>query len=209
MKLYRLLPAFIMMFVACSSYSVKNEVNDMQILKGAKKMGIVVRSSLRSRISRDDMMTELSRTLNGYKHSIVLEFLPNVSTNMTDFATDDERFYQSAGDSDFLKYKSIGVVKSYMRSNNDEIRRIMDKDGFDGMIIYEEYAIISVEMQMMRMNTVLAITDKEGNIAYLDHQDNTYDSTETDILALKKEMTDRLSQRFINKIKDLDYIKNL
>jgi hypothetical protein len=209
MKLYRIIPALVMMFVACSSYSVKNEVNDVSMIKGAKKIGIVVRSSLRSRISRDEIMTEISRTLNGFKHSIVLEFVPNVSTGMTDFSTDEERFYQSAGDSDFLKYKSIGVVKSYVRSNNDEIHKIIEKGEFDGIIIYEEYAIISVEMQMMRMNTVIAITDKEGNIAYLDHQDDVYDSDETDILALKKEMTDRLSQRFINKLRDLDYVKSL
>jgi len=209
MKLYRLIPVFIMIFTACSSYSVKNEVNDVSMIKGAKKIGIVVRSSLRSRISRDEMMTELSRTLNGYKHSMVLEFIPDVSTHMTDFATDEERFYQSANDSDFLKYKSIGVVKSYIRLNSDEISKFMEKGGYDAMILFEEYAIISVEMQMMRMNTVIAITDKEGNIAYLDHQDNVYDSSETDILTLKKEMTDRLSQRFINKLKDLDYIKSL
>jgi hypothetical protein len=179
------------------------------MMKDSKKFGVVVRSALKSRVTREDMIGNLSRTLSAYNHVKELVFIPDLSQQMVDFSTDDDRFYQMSGDSDFLKYKSIGVIKNYLRANSDEIRKFSEKNGLDGVILFEEYAIISQEMQVMRMNSVIVIADKDGNIAYLDHQDDVYDTADIDMGSMKKSISDKLTDRFIRKMIDMKFVKTL
>jgi hypothetical protein len=209
MKFFRLIPLFFLVLSSCSSFSVRKEIDEPNMMKDSKKFGVVVRSALKSRVTREDMIGNLSRTLSAYNHVKELVFIPDLSQQMVDFSTDDDRFYQMSGDSDFLKYKSIGVVKNYLRANADEIRKFTEKNGLDGVILFEEYAIISQEMQVMRMNSVIVIADKDGNIAYLDHQDDVYETADIDMSSMKKSMSDKLTDRFIRKMIDMKFVKTL
>jgi hypothetical protein len=209
MKLYRFIPLFFILLSSCSSLTVRNDIDDLTFVKDSKKFGIIIRSALKSRVTREDVLGNLSKTISVHNHIKELVFIPDLSQPMVDFTTDDERFYQTSGDSDFLKYKAIGVIKNYLRANADEIKKVSDKHGLDGIIVFEEYAVISQEMQMMRMNSVIMIADKEGNIAYLDHQDNVSDTIETDISAMKTIIANNLTDRFIRKMLDIKFVKTL
>jgi hypothetical protein len=209
MKATHILPVILVFGLACSTYSIKKDVNEVSSFKNAKKVGVIVRCPQNSRVSRDGILSNLSRSLNGFHQLTSIEIIPDLSTQMIDYSNDEERIYQSTGDSDYLKYKSIGFLKTYLRSNSDEIKKAFEKNSLDGIIIYETYTIISIEMQMMKFNSVIALVGKDSSIIYLDHQDNVFESKESDLAALQREMLNHISKRFLDKMKDFDYIKEL
>jgi len=209
MKIIHILPILLILGLSCASYSVKKDVNEVSSLKNAKKLGVIIRCPLNSRVKRDDILSNISRSLNGFHQITSVEIIPDLPPQIIEYSNDEERIYQSVGDSDYLKNKSIGFLKSYLRTNSDEIKKAFEKDSLDGIVIYETYTVISVEMQMTRFNSVVAIVDKESNIVYLDHQDNVFNSDESDLVSLKREILNHIAKRFIYKMKDFGYIKDL
>jgi hypothetical protein len=195
-------------FGSCATYSVKSELDERASLKEAKKLGVIVRVPHKNRISRDDILSSLSRSLNGYEQTVKIEIIPDLSPGCIEFTDDEERFYQVSSDQEFLKYKSIGILRTYLRDNGDEIRKAIEKNSLDGIVIYEMYGIISIEMQMMHFDSVVIVVDKNLNQGYLDHQNNSYNSIENDYNALRSEILTHMATRFVEAMKFLGYVKD-
>ncbi len=193
----------------CSSYSIKKEVDSRASIKDAKKIGIIIRVPQKSRISRDDILTSLSHLLSSYEHVTRLDIIPDLSAQITEFSDDENRFYQPSNDSEFFKYKSMGIVRSYLRSNADELKKAMDANALDGIVIYEVYGIVSSEMLMYHFDSVITIADKNSEIVYLDHQENKYNTNENDFNAQRSQILNHISMRFTDTMKDLGFLKDI
>ena len=195
--------------VSCATYPVKKEVNEGAKLKGAGKVGVIVRISQKGRVARDEIVTSISKTLPGYRHKRAVDLCVDLPSAVTEFMNDSDSFYQSTSADGFLRYKSIGVVKSFVRAHEAELKDEMTKNSLDLLIMYEVYTVTSVEMQMMKFSSVLAIVDKNLDLVYLDHQASTRETDSTDIVSLKSEIVTHLTGRFVEKVKDFGWIAEL
>ena len=209
MKTICMIALLSLLVVSCSTYTVKKEVDDHSTLKDAKRLGVVLRVPQKSRLSREEILTSLSRMLNGYQHLTEVVIIPDLTPQMVEFADNEDRFFQPSSDSDFLKYKSMGILRTYLRTNSDEIKKAIEKNSLDGIVIYEVYGVVSVEMQLLRFDSVVAMVDKDLNLIYLDHQDNTFNSQQYDFNSLRSEMLNHISMRFMEQMKTLGYVKDL
>ena len=199
----------LLLISGCSSYSVKTEIDSRASIKDAKKIGIIIRVPQKSRISRDDILTSLSHLLSSYEHVVKLDIIPDLSAQLTEFSDDENRFYQPSTDSEYFKYKSMGIVRSYLRNNADELKKAMDANSLDGIVIYEVYGIVSSEMMMYHFDSVITISDKNSEIAYLDHQENKYNTDENNFNAQRSQILNHISMRFTDTMKDLGFIKDI
>lgn len=198
----------LLFFGGCSTYTVKNDLDETSLIKGAAKAGVLLRVPEKSRIIRTDMMQSIGNSLNGYQHITQVNMLPDLAPELISLNDNEDRFYQQASD-EYLRYKSIGIIQVYLRKNADTIKSIMERESLDCLVIYEVYSVVSVEMQMIRFDSVVAVVDKNLKIAYLDHQDDTSNSTESDFSAMRTETLNYISSRFIEVLMDLGFLKNL
>ena len=194
--------------VSCSTYHVKDEISESAKLKGAGKAGVIVRVSQKGRVARDEIVTAISKTLPAYRHKRPVELVVDLPSGLTEFMNDSDSFYQSSSD-EFLRYKSIGVAKSFIRAHEEELKDEMGKSGCDLLVIYEVYTVASVEMQMFKFSTVIAVVDKNLDLVYLDHQTDTRETMSSDLTSIKAEIVNHLSGRFIEKITDFGWIEEL
>ena len=194
--------------VSCSTYPVNKEINEGAKLKGAGKVGTIVRISQKGRVARDEIVTAISKTLPAYRHKRPVELAVDLPSGITEFMNDSDSFYQASSD-EFLRYKSIGVAKSFIRAHESDLKEEMEKGGYDLLVIYEVYTVASVEMQMFKFSTVLAVVDKNLDLVYLDHQTDTRETMSSDLASVKAEIVNHLSARFIEKISDFGWIEEL
>jgi hypothetical protein len=194
--------------VSCSSYSVKKELNESSALKGSGKIGVAVRVSLKGRVQRDEITGSVSKALPAFRHKRAVELLVDLPSPVTEFMDDSDSFYQETS-GEFKPYKSLGTLKSFLRTHESDIKDSMEKNECDLLVIYEVYSVASVEMQMMKFSSVVAVVDKNLEVVYLDHQSDLFESETTDLTALKAEMVSSITDRFIEKMKDFNWISDL
>ena len=204
----RLMILFLAVCAVSCAYPVTKEINESAKLGGKGKVGTVIRVSQKGRVSRDEIVTSISRTLPAYRHNRPVELLVDIPSGITEFMDDADAFYQSENDN-FRKFKSIGVAKSFIRTHESDLKDEMSKSGLDLLVIYEVYTVVSVEMQMMKFSTVMAVLDKNLELVYLDHQTDTSETLNTDITSMKAEIVNHITDRFIEKMDDLEWIEEL
>ena len=209
---------FIFTLSTCSSFDVKTDIKKKSGLSEIKKSGIIIRLANSSKITREEMEKNLSSWLKTYELSENLMIITDTSEKVNLFTQVDDRFFQESikhrekgyfglfWDDAYLTYKSIGVVNSYLQKNEDELKKFITDKSVNGLIIYEIYNIISVGMQFMDFDSVIAVADKNLNIVYMNHQTNGYEISEQDIERAKKQMMDKISQRFIEDLQDIDFL---
>lgn len=194
--------------VSCATYPVKDEICESAKLKGAGKVGTIVRISQKGRVARDEIVTSISKTLPAYRHKRPVELAVDLPTGITEFMNESDAFYQSSND-EFLRYKSIGVAKSFIRAHESDLKDEMEKSGYDLLVIYEVYTVASVEMQMFKFSTVMAVIDKNLDLVYLDHQTATRETINSDLASIRGEIVNHLSERFIERAEDFGWIEEL
>ena len=118
-----------------------------------------------------------------------------------------ERFYQTSIEDDFLKYKSIGILRVYLRNNSPELKKIIKDNRLDSLIIYEVDSVYSSELQFLDFNSVMAIVDAELNILLLDHQIDLFDISYVTQDGMKHTLLDKISERAVEKFIDLGYLE--
>jgi hypothetical protein len=207
--------------VSCSTYNTKKIIDEADSFEQNKKIGIVLRTSAKSRVNQADIKKNLSYSLNGYKKNAEVIIVPDLSNNVVEFASNSDRFYQRTYDEvdsfmnidydsdEFLEYKSIGVIKSYLLVNKDELLKTMSEKKCEGLILYEIDVKISAEMQYMTFDSVIVAIDKELNIVYLDYQNNDFNSNEYDFPTIKDQILNKVSDRFIKKLDDMDFVEEM
>ncbi len=194
---------------SCSKYTIRTEVEKSDEISEIQKAGIIVRISERSKIPLDEHTKSLSHWLGGHKQlkDILLYAESNELINY--YSDESRRFYQISSEGTFLRYKSLGVVNSYLRANSAELNRFIEEKKLNGLIIYEIYTVLSSEMQFMDFDSVVVITDKNLNILYIDNQRDGFESNEYDLDRVKEQLLNRITERFLEVLFDNDFIEEL
>jgi hypothetical protein len=122
-----------------------------------------------------------------------------------------------------MEFKSIGLIKQYVRNNEDELNKIFSEKNLDSLVIYEVDSSISTEMRIMEFESMILVIDKSFNILFMDHQKNAYPEKKTtwELIAygdvkddidyfneaeLHNLFYDKVCDRLINKLLSLDFI---
>jgi hypothetical protein len=200
---------FIISAIRCSKYSVITEISESWKIAQLKSVGLVLRISTRSKLTLEEFLENVSNWLSGHKPIKNIYIVPGSSDKRNYFSRYSERFYQIAKKKDFLKYKSIGIISNYLRINSTELKAVISENNLDGLIIYEIYNVFSSGMQFMDFDSVAVITDKNLNILYMDHQSDGFETDETDDARIKEELLNRISERFLKKLVEMDFIEEL
>ncbi len=193
--------------VSCSSYSTKVDLEKGSALRQVKKAGIILRISRNSKINGKEYQENLSNWLAAAKPVKSVTLITDCSEKVTRFSTEDERFYQLSDSGKFLKFKSTGVVNLYLRSNEEELKKLITDRGLDGLAIYEVYSIVSHEMQYLEFESVLCVVDKQLSVIYTDRQSDTFDSSEMSLDKMKIHILDKISDRLIRTLGGLNFLK--
>ncbi len=212
---------------SCSTYDVKTEVENSSDLSKMKSSGILFRNDLNSTVSIKDFSSNFNQWLEGHKRINNISIITDASDKIGIFNSIRNRFYQHSVNDTFLKYKSIGMIKLYVRENEGELKKLMQEKNLDSIIIYEINGGFSREMLIFDMETVVVILNKNLRMIYLDHQKDSYPEKEminwNTIMTgevkgdydnysgdmLKKALLDKISHRFIEVMLDLDFIEEI
>jgi hypothetical protein len=218
-KLFKIIVLVIIFSISsCSGFDVKTDVDEKPGLSEIKKSGIIVRLANSSKITREEMEKNLSSWLREYELSENIVIIADTSEKINLYMQIDERFFQESirhreksyfgifWDDDYLSYKSIGTVNSYLKKNEEELKKIITDKSLNGLIIYEIYNVISIGMQFMDFDSVVAVVDNNLNIVYMDHQTNGYEIAEQDSERAKKQMMDKISMRLVEDLQDIDIL---
>jgi len=208
MKKLFFFPLAALIITSCSSFSVKNEIDKTDKLNPVKKTGVFFRIPQRTFVSEKDYRQTLGYWVEGYQQLKKITLLTGVSSKMGIYSSDQNRFYQLNESRDFLKFKSLGVIKSYLQAHKTEIDGIMASNNLDALVLYEVDGFFQTELQHVEFNTVIIIVDKSMNVLFMDRQENIYGHVdEINPEKIKKHLLDKVSQRFIETMIDIDFIK--
>lgn len=196
------------MFFSCAHYSVNEEIDRSSKVEDIKKAGVLLRISRKGMIEYDVHHETLQKWIRGYTNNVKLEIIDGKSDPYAYFSNDRDRFYQLSMNDSFLRYKSLGVLNSYLFRYRDELTSLMEEKELDALIIYEVYGIASVGMQFMDFDSVAVILDKNLKVVYLDHQHDRFNSDDYSIDLLKKQLLDKMNDRLLELLMDLDYIED-
>ncbi len=199
----------IISFIHCSRYSVTTEISKSSKISQLKSAGLVIRISTRSKLTLEKFLKNVSNWLNGYKPIKGIFIVSDSSDKINYYSGYGERFYQITEEKDFLKYKSIGIISSYLRGNSSELKKIISENNLEGLIIYEIYNVFSSGMEYMDFDSVIVITDKNLNILYMDHQSDGFETHESDDIRIAEELLNKISERLLEKMVEMDFIEEL
>jgi hypothetical protein len=227
MKKISFLVILVVSVFSCSSYNVKTEVESGSGLSKLKASGIIFRNYKHSLMSNNDYSSNFTRWLEGHKRINKLSIITGVSNSAGIFDGTGDRFYQHSVNDRFLKYKSIGMIKLYVRDNENELKKLMREKNLDSLVIYEVNSGFSKEMLIFDMETVIVILNRNLKLIYLDHQRDSYPEKEVvrwDTIMtgkvkgdydnysgemLKNALLDKISHRFIEVLDGLDFIEDI
>jgi len=207
MKKLFFFPLAALIITSCSSFSVKNEISETKKLKPANQVGVFFRLPRRTFVTEKDYRQTLGYWVDGYQQLKKINLLSGISSDMGIYNLDRDRFYQLNSSKDFLKFKSLGVVKSYLQAHKSEIDGLMASNNLDVLVIYEVDGFFQAELQYVDFNSLIVIVDKSMNVLFMDRQDDTYHIDEINPEKIKKHLLDKVSQRFIEAMMDIDFLK--
>jgi hypothetical protein len=195
--------------LSCSSYSIKNDIDDNSILSKIKSTGIIFRISNGSKLTKEELIRNCTYWLSVYQKKGNVTVITDASDLLTVFKNPQQRFYQLSNEDDYLKFKSLGVVNLYLQNNQNELVNIISKNNLDSIIIFEVYSIISTQMQFFEYESVLTIADANLNVGYLDHQSDFFESTSSSLDDLKNQTLDKINDRLIDNLRNVNLLGKL
>jgi hypothetical protein len=195
--------------IQCSRYSVTTEISKSSKISQLKSAGLVIRISTRSKLTLEKFLKNVSNWLGGYKPIKGIYIVTDSSDKINYYSGYGERFYQITKEKDFLKYKSIGIISTYLRGNSSELKKIISENNLDGLIIYEIYNVFSSGMQFMDFDSVIVITDKDLNILYMDYQSDGFETHESDDIRIAEELLNKICERLLKKLIEMDFLEEL
>lgn len=197
----------VILLSSCAKYSVKEEI-DRTSRVDVKKAGILLRISRKAMLGYDIHYETLQKWLRGYTQNVELELINGKSDYYAYFSNEQDRFYQLSMNNEFLKYKSLGVINSYLYRYKNDLSALMKSKNLDVLIIYEVYGIASVGMQFLDFDSMAVIIDKNLKVVYLDHQHDRFNSNDYSIDLLKDQLLNKMNDRMLEFLMDLDYIED-
>ncbi|HNW27231.1 MAG TPA: hypothetical protein PKN50_02040 [Spirochaetota bacterium] len=193
--------------LSCAKYHVKNEISHGSNLKKLKKTGIIIRKTHNTPISLKLFNKNLSQWLVPYQKVKELVLIENTSKNLNRSKMESDRFLQFSDTGDFQSYQCQGIVAHYLAQNKEELDKIRSENNLDSIAIYEVDAGYSLELQYTDFSSMIIIVDNNNKILYMDRQHDKYETFEIDAKIMREELLDLISNRLINKIIDLKYVK--
>lgn len=204
-----LLPTLFLV-LSCGTYSIKSDVMDRSALSSLEHSGLLLRLFVHDTMKRDEYRQNLTTWLAAYTndeettpHFTMLES----ATVMTTFQSPSHRFYQRDMEGKFLRYKSLGQIRTSHMEKKEELQALMDEKNLDSMILYEVDGTFSAELQFVTLSSMVVVIDHELNILYMDHQRNRYDLETFNRNVAKREYLDHVSQRLCGTLQELGYLK--
>lgn len=192
---------------SCSTYSVSKEMSSASALGKMKSVCVVLRLSQSGRIEREEVAKNLANWLAAAKQTKRLSVLSSCDENVCAYRGQDDRFYQVDGDGRFLKYKAEGVVNGYVRANEAALKRILADNGCDGIVIYEVYGVVALEMQFFDFDSVVCVLDCDLKPVHLDRQFDSFNVDEISASRVRQQLLDRVSERLVNALEDMRFLR--
>lgn len=206
-------------FAACSLYNVKKEINNKDYLTSVDDVLIVLRIPHSSRVEYEKYISNFKIWKNGYQseHKIIIYEKNQTDENseinfyetLTTYKDSSDRFYQESAGNDYLKYKTLGMIKSYGADNRENIQKLLNEYGVKNVLFYEISGAFSPNLKAMYFNSVMVLVDNKFNIEYLDHQDNTFSELDYHRDDVEKEFIDHISRRLYESLTDMGYVTAL
>ncbi len=193
--------------VSCSTYSTDTVTSKSSLLKSIGNAGLIIRISKNSKIEKDEYIKSVSQWLGGLTAQKGLIILTQTSDSVSSYTSELDRFYQLDEGRKFLEFKSRGVINMYLRSNETELRKIMEEKKLDGLIFYEVYCIFSTEMQYMDFDSTICIVDKNLQPAFLDWQADKFEIDESNSETIRNRLLDKISDRLVIAMKKHKFVK--
>jgi len=197
-----------LLLVSCSPFSIKTEITKKSELSKLKRCGVILRTSDSSIITRDEIYTNITYYYAGTRPVRELVLNKDGSEQLLTYKGVSDRFYQLSMKNKFLKYKSIGVIREYLKANSAEIKKMMLEKNLDGLIIYEIDGYFSWELLFIDFNSLVTVVDKDFNILYIDQQsDIEKNIVDSDKDKVKKSLLDKVSARLMITLYDIGFVK--
>ncbi len=197
----------LLFLLSCAKYHVKNEISKGSSLSKLKKTGIIVRKTHNTPITLKLINKNLSQWLEPYKKVNQLVLIEKTSKNLNNSKMESDHFLQLSNDGDFQHYQTLGIVTHYLNKNKEELDKIKSEYNLDSFIIYEIDAGYSLELQYSDFKSMIIIIDGNNKIVHMDRQDDKYETFEIDKKIMREDLLDLVSNRLLNLIINLKYIK--
>jgi hypothetical protein len=210
MKKISLIIAFAsILFVSCSSYGVKNEINKSGQIKKLEKIGIIIRTPKASMLTNSEVLLSIKKWSGAYKEKKELVYLSQEEMSAEVYTYDSALgpFVQLDESKSFMKFKTVGVVNMFLRTHSVELKSIMEKKGLDGLVIFEVDGFYSQELQWTVIYSMTVMTDGELDILFLDRQQKSKDVNEMVGDKVKALVLNDIGGRFVTMLRDMGCIE--
>jgi hypothetical protein len=201
--------SIIILAFSCSRYHVKNEIRNSSTLSKLKNAGIIVRLPHNSPIPVSKFNKSIIQWLEPYEKTSRLRIIEGTDKNINRAKSEADRFMQFSLENDFQYYQCIGIIKLYLNKNKEELDNYKNEQNLDSFIIYEVDPFISSEMQVWNFSSMVVIVDNDYQITYLDHQFDSFDTLEIDRGILRENLLDNVTNRLLELLLKLKYIKEI
>lgn len=205
MKKYFVL-VLISFFIASCSSSPEVITSENDKIENVKRAAVILRTPQNTLLYQEDILSNMTKWIAGYKKIKPVTFISTSKESLSEYMGEENAFYQIDSDGKFLKYKSIGTIKQFVKENENILKETMLSDNSDILVFYEVKAAYSLEMENMLYNSVIVVLDKELNIVFLDHI-KKYESVSSLDKPIKDELLNIVSNRFIDFLVDFDMLE--
>ncbi len=196
----------IFFFSACSSYGIKKDISLKEEIRALQSTGIIIRISEKGILGQNECLTSLLSWLESTRQLKKIQLIPSTSAGISRWTAREERLYQVSPDGDFQKYKSLGVGRVYLRDRGSELKKIMEDNVLESLIIFEIDGMVSKEMEFLDSESVVMLVKKDLSVLYLDHAMENIDVDVSDEGVMKRMLLDRLSSRLLTTLENLDFL---
>lgn len=191
--------------VACSMGNSKQLHENLPRMKAVNKVGILVRIPASSPVEYTRYVKTLQAMLAGYKQIKEIVIVDSDTAAITTFQSNDDRFYQTSLDGDFLYYKATGIVTSYCTKNKAELQQIFEK-GIDLLAIYEPYGVVSYGMGFVDYDSVFVIIDKNLKVVYFDYNHDRKNTNEFSTQVLWDFLLNEMNTRCVRTLMKIGFL---
>ncbi len=207
MKNYWMIVVALLFTVSCGKYHVKSEISNGPALGKLKKTGIIIRKTHNTPITLKLIKKNISPWLEPYKKINNLVLIEKTSEALDTAKLESDRFLQFSNKGDFQFYQAIGIITHYLNANKEELETIKSENNCDSLLIYEIDAGYSLELQYTDFSSMITIIDTNNKILSMDRQYDKYETFEIDKDIMREELLDLISNRLIDLITKLRYIR--
>ena len=198
---------FLAVFIACSSGRPKQLHENLPKMKTIQKVGVLLRIPASSPVEQSRYVSTLKAMIAGYQQKKEIHVISDDMPALTIVASQDDRFYQTSLEGDFLIFKATGIVNSYCFKNKDALQSLFEKHGIDLLVLYEPYGVVSYGMGFIDYDSVMVIIDKNCKIVYFDYNHDRKETNEFSTNVLWDLLLNEVNTRCVQTFQKLGFIQ--